>query len=101
MIALVLIGYSLTQETNQEVSQLLNSNVEGSVKGKEEISIFDAVKQVKTRNVARSLAGTSSPKAQVDDPMQSYYQFCIWIPIVLFLGLFYSVMSILFMDTGK
>ena len=104
LIACIFLGCTYANATTEEVQEMVNEGETSSHSADSSLSILDAVKYVKSQKFARSLAGVDETTVGDLSPTQikqSYYQFCIWVPIMLFLIMFYGVMAIFYMDVNK
>ena len=104
LISSVLLGFAIAEQTKEEVNNVISESSSNGYKSDKDVSILDTVKYIKSRKYARSLQavgdGLEALKSE-NDPMLSFYQFCIWVPIGLFLILFFAIMALFYMDADK
>uniref|UniRef100_A0A7S3JNG1 Uncharacterized protein n=1 Tax=Euplotes harpa TaxID=151035 RepID=A0A7S3JNG1_9SPIT len=101
IIACVMIGTTHSKDSKSEVQQLVQVDELSGDQTFKSGSILEAVNMIKSRKMIRSLGEEGVGDLDENYYKRSYWQFCIWVPILIFVAMFYSVMSIVYMDFAK
>ena len=101
IVACILLGCAIASDSQQQVEDMLQASSSG-YKSDKDVSILDTVKYIKSKKYARSLQAENESGYRDDyNPRRAFWQFAIWTPIVLFVVLFFAIMSIFYMDLNK
>ena len=94
ILILTLFAFALCDTAKHETQEMMQAQ---NAEFDQDVSILATVSQIKSKSAPRSLAA-ADPETDV---MRTLYQAYIWVPIILVVVLFYSVMAIFYMDLNK
>ena len=89
---------STATTSKEQIHELVEETANNDIKPVEDISILATVQNIKAKSKLRSLAGEANAEP---NNIRTLYQAQIWIPIILIVTLFVSVMSVVYMDLNK